>query len=95
MDDVLDEFISVDVILQHMLEWKNKYLNSYIEAYVNVCLPKLVGPYVRLEMLMWNPLEVNIINKIKILLLYFYILLLRYFIGYCILKGFMFIYIYF
>lgn len=58
MDDVLKEFASVDVVLKHMLEWKNKYLESYTEAYVNVCLPKLLGPFVRLELLTWNPLEV-------------------------------------
>lgn len=57
LDDVLEEFASVDLVLKHMLEWKNKYLESYIEAYVNVCLPKLVGPFVRIEMLTWNPLE--------------------------------------
>ncbi|KAE9544711.1 hypothetical protein AGLY_000253 [Aphis glycines] len=57
LDDVLEEFSSVDLVLKHMLEWKNKYLESYIEAYVNVCLPKLVGPFVRIEMLTWNPLE--------------------------------------
>lgn len=59
MDDVLEEFASIDLVLKHMSEWKNKYLDSYIEAYVNVCLPKLIGPYVRLEMLTWNPLEVK------------------------------------
>jgi len=59
LDDVLEEFASVDLVLKHMLEWKNKYLESYIEAYVNVCLPKLVGPFVRIEMLTWNPLEVK------------------------------------
>lgn len=59
LDDVLEEFASVDLVLKHMLEWKKKYLESYIEAYVNVCLPKLVGPFVRIEMLTWNPLEVN------------------------------------
>lgn len=58
LDDVLEEFASVDLVLKHMSEWKNKYLESYIEAYVNVCLPKLVGPFVRIEMLTWNPLEV-------------------------------------
>lgn len=62
LDDVLEEFASVDLVLKHMLEWKNKYLESYIEAYVNVCLPKLVGPFVRIEMLTWNPLEVKYIN---------------------------------
>lgn len=59
MDDVLEEFASVDLVLKHMLDWKNKYMNSYVEAYVNVCLPKLVGPFVRLEMITWNPLEVH------------------------------------
>ncbi|KAL4143140.1 hypothetical protein QTP88_005504 [Uroleucon formosanum] len=57
LDDVLEEFASIDLVLKHMLEWKNKYLESYIEAYVNVCLPKLAGPFVRIEMLTWNPLE--------------------------------------
>lgn len=62
LDDVLEEFASVDLVLKHMLEWKNKYLDSYIEAYVNVCLPKLVGPFVRIEMLTWNPLEVYLLE---------------------------------
>lgn len=60
MDDVLEEFSSVDFVLKHMLEWKNKYMKSYEEAYVNLCIPKLVGPFVRLEMIVWNPLEVCI-----------------------------------
>lgn len=61
MDDVLEEFSSVDFVLKHLFEWKNKYLESYVEAYVNVCLPKLLGPFVRLEILTLNPLEVCII----------------------------------
>lgn len=58
MDDVLEQFASVDSVLKQMLEWKNKHLDSYVEAYVNVCLPNMVGPFVRIEMLTWNPLEV-------------------------------------
>lgn len=58
MDDVLEEFATIDLVLKHMFEWKNKYQESYVEAYVNVCLPKLLGPFVRLEILTWNPLEV-------------------------------------
>jgi len=60
MDDVIEEFSSVDLVLNHMLEWKNKYIESYVEAYVNVCLPRLVGPFVRLELIIWNPLEVHV-----------------------------------
>lgn len=60
MDDVIEEFSSVDLVLKHMFEWKNKYMESYVEAYVNVCLPKLLGPLVRLEILTWNPLEVYV-----------------------------------
>lgn len=60
MDDVLQDFASVDNVLNHMYEWKNKYKESYLEAYVNVCLPKLVGPFVRIEMITWNPLEVRL-----------------------------------
>ncbi|CAI6356373.1 unnamed protein product [Macrosiphum euphorbiae] len=32
LDDVLEEFASVDLMLKYMLEWINKYLESYIEA---------------------------------------------------------------
>ncbi|VVC35828.1 Hypothetical protein CINCED_3A011863 [Cinara cedri] len=57
MDDVLEQFASVDLVLKQMLEWKRKHPDTYVEAYVNVCLPNMMGPFVRIEMLTWNPLE--------------------------------------
>lgn len=72
MDDVLDEFASIDLILKQMYQWKINYQETYTEAYVNVCLPKLIGPYVRLEILTWNPLEVSVSIKIMSILFYFY-----------------------
>lgn len=72
MDDVLEEFSSVDFVLKHLFEWKNKYLESYVEAYVNVCLPKLLGPFVRLEILTLNPLEVCIIFNYNFTLNFLY-----------------------
>jgi len=62
LDDVLEEFESVDLVLKYMLEWINKYLESYIEAYVNLCVVKLVEPFVRIEMLTWSPLEVYLLE---------------------------------
>lgn len=33
---------------------------AYVEAYANLCLPKILGPIIRMHMLMWNPL-----NKVR------------------------------
>lgn len=35
-------------------------LKSYEEAYIELCIPKLLAPFIRLEMLNWNPLKVYI-----------------------------------
>jgi GC-rich sequence DNA-binding factor len=59
-DDVIDEFRDLDLILKHFEEWKRFDLDSYKEAYVNLSLPKIVSPLVRLSIITWNPFEVNI-----------------------------------
>lgn len=61
-DDVIDEFRDLDLILKHFEEWKRFDLDSYKEAYVNLSLPKIVSPLVRLSIITWNPFEVNIFN---------------------------------
>lgn len=58
-EDVLDEFGTLDGVMYNFEAWKNEQKESYVDAYVPLCLPKIFGPFVRLEMMDWNPLEGN------------------------------------
>jgi hypothetical protein len=57
--DVVDEFCSIRGVALRFESWRNTDAVAYQEAYVSLCLPKVLGPLVRLKMLMWNPLQVN------------------------------------
>ncbi|XP_066907774.1 PAX3- and PAX7-binding protein 1 isoform X2 [Halyomorpha halys] len=56
-EDVLDEFATVRGILQQFESWRRQDLDAYVEAYVSICLPKLLGPILRLKLLFWNPIS--------------------------------------
>jgi GC-rich sequence DNA-binding factor len=57
--DVVEEFCSIRGVASRFESWRNTDAVAYREAYVSLCLPKVLGPLVRLKMLMWNPLQVN------------------------------------
>ena len=56
MSDVVEEFSTVDGILQRIGEWKTRDSVAYKEAFVSSCLPKMIAPLVTLQLLFWNPL---------------------------------------
>ncbi|XP_072254311.1 PAX3- and PAX7-binding protein 1 isoform X2 [Pyxicephalus adspersus] len=56
-EDTLEIFYSIDCIKEQFETWRCKYFNSYKDAYIGLCLPKLLCPLVRLQLLTWNPLE--------------------------------------
>jgi GC-rich sequence DNA-binding factor len=56
-DDVMDEFCQLDLIRSRFEKWKKDYADSYNEAFIGLCLPKLFTPFVKLELVCWNPLE--------------------------------------
>lgn len=56
-DDTTDEFCDVRLVLKRFNDWKRNDLAAYKDAYVSVCLPKIVGPLIRVRMLTWNPFE--------------------------------------
>lgn len=60
-DDVVDDFSQVELICSRFETWKRDYDDSYSEAFIALCLPKLFTPFVKLELVRWNPLEVIII----------------------------------
>ncbi|TRY77169.1 hypothetical protein TCAL_15999, partial [Tigriopus californicus] len=53
--DVVEEFSTVGGIKKMMGEWKRENGESYSDAYVSLCLPKMFSPLVRLQLLFWNP----------------------------------------
>ncbi|XP_068596250.1 intron Large complex component GCFC2 [Brachionichthys hirsutus] len=57
LSDVQDEFCDVKKILHRFEEWRGSYSDSYHNAYISLCLPKLLNPIIRLQLLPWNPLE--------------------------------------
>lgn len=56
-DEVVEEYCELPHILQKFDEWKKKDLNAYKEAYVHLCLPKVVSVFVRAHMILWTPFE--------------------------------------
>lgn len=56
-DDTTDEFCDIRLVLRRFNEWKRNDLAAYKDAYVSVCLPKVVGPIIRVRMLTWNPFD--------------------------------------
>ncbi|XP_071112400.1 PAX3- and PAX7-binding protein 1-like [Haliotis cracherodii] len=58
-EDVVEDFSEVDCIRSQFEQWKFSYGDSYREAYIGLCLPKLFNPLIRLHTLKWNPIEEN------------------------------------
>ncbi|XP_071344243.1 intron Large complex component GCFC2 [Trachinotus anak] len=55
--DVQDDFCNVKKILSRFEEWRRFYSDSYHNAYISLCLPKLLNPIIRHQLLAWNPLK--------------------------------------
>lgn len=54
--DVVNEFSRIFSVVSHFREWKYNFPISYNQAYISLCLPKLLTPYVTLQLTSWNPL---------------------------------------
>lgn len=58
-EDVHADFCDIRKILLKFQEWKEKLPDSYCDAYISFCLPKLLNPLIRVQLISWNPLEVG------------------------------------
>ncbi|KAM6123387.1 intron Large complex component GCFC2 isoform 2-T2 [Pterocles gutturalis] len=58
-EDVHADFCDIRKILLKFQEWKEKFPDSYCDAYISFCLPKLLNPLIRVQLIDWNPLEQN------------------------------------
>lgn len=58
--DASEEYGQLSLVKRRMEEWKKEYLSSYKDAYMSLSLPLVFSPYVRLELLRWDPLHKGI-----------------------------------
>ncbi|XP_057654367.1 PAX3- and PAX7-binding protein 1 isoform X2 [Diorhabda carinulata] len=59
-EDVIEEYSSTASILIRFEQWRSNDLSAYTEAYATFCLPKVVSPLIRLNLIFWNPLNETI-----------------------------------
>eukprot|EP00850_Spirogloea_muscicola_P018222 SM000164S02284 [mRNA] locus=s164:321624:323860:- [translate_table: standard] len=54
--DAAEEFASLGRVKERLEDWKSRYPSAYRDAYCSLSAPALLAPYVRLELLRWDPL---------------------------------------
>ncbi len=58
LDDVSDEFSQYRNVKTIFEQWKFQQNESYTDAFIEICLPKVFSPLIRREMIDWKPFEV-------------------------------------
>ncbi|XP_058523684.1 intron Large complex component GCFC2 isoform X2 [Ochotona princeps] len=61
-EDVHDDFCNIQSILLRFQQWREKFPDSYYEAYISLCIPKLLNPLIRAQLISWNPLKLDSIG---------------------------------
>lgn len=61
-EDVQDDFCKIQNILLKFQQWREKFPDSYYEAFISLCIPKLLNPLIRVQLIDWNPLKVFKLN---------------------------------
>ncbi|XP_074847447.1 intron Large complex component GCFC2 isoform X2 [Carettochelys insculpta] len=56
-EDVHADFCNVRNILLKFQQWRERFPDSYYDAYISLCLPKLLSPLIRIQLIGWNPLQ--------------------------------------
>ncbi|XP_060214902.1 transcriptional repressor ILP1 [Lycium barbarum] len=57
--DAHEEYSQLSVVIEKFDRWKKDYASSYRDAYMSLSIPVIFSPYVRLELLKWDPLHEN------------------------------------
>ncbi|KAM9212467.1 intron Large complex component GCFC2 [Dugong dugon] len=61
-EDVHDDFCNIQNILLKFQQWREKFPDSYYEAFISLCIPKLLNPLIRIQLIDWNPLKLDSIG---------------------------------
>ncbi|KAK6228484.1 hypothetical protein SCA6_000824 [Theobroma cacao] len=57
--DASEEYSQLSLVKERFERWKKDYSSSYRDAYMSLSIPAIFSPYVRLELLKWDPLHVD------------------------------------
>ncbi|KAI6242430.1 T-SNARE coiled-coil-like proteiny domain-containing protein [Aphelenchoides fujianensis] len=55
-EDTANEYCDVGLIVRRFVDWQQTDPQSFADAFIAECLPKILGPFVRIDLLDWNPL---------------------------------------
>lgn len=58
-EDVVEDFCKVSLIKERFEKWKFGFSDSYQQAFISLCLPRVFAPLVQLQMVDWNPLQAD------------------------------------
>lgn len=58
-EDTSTEYCDFGTLIRRIIDWFQTNPRSFRDAYVAECIPKLVGPFVRIQLFEWNPLHIN------------------------------------
>ncbi|RZC77262.1 hypothetical protein C5167_001413 [Papaver somniferum] len=56
-NDAEEEFSKLALVKEKFETWKKRFFSSYRDAYMPLSVPAIFSPYVRLELLKWDPLH--------------------------------------
>uniref|UniRef100_A0A7C9AF43 GCF C-terminal domain-containing protein n=1 Tax=Opuntia streptacantha TaxID=393608 RepID=A0A7C9AF43_OPUST len=58
--DAAQEYSQLSLVKERFERWKRLYSGSYRDAYMSLSIPAIFSPYVRLELLKWDPLHEDV-----------------------------------
>ncbi|KMS93601.1 hypothetical protein BVRB_029830, partial [Beta vulgaris subsp. vulgaris] len=58
--DAAEEYSQLSSVKERFERWKRLYLDGYRDAYMSLSIPSIFSPYVRLELLKWDPLREDV-----------------------------------
>jgi len=61
-EDAAEDFASIQMILEKFRRWRDQHPGSYYDAFISLCVPALLHPFVRFQLIFWNPLRGSIEN---------------------------------
>lgn len=54
--DASEEYGSLAAVKDRLEKWKQQHPGAYADAYMSLSVPAVMAPFVRLELLQWDPL---------------------------------------
>ncbi|ESQ40809.1 hypothetical protein EUTSA_v10012615mg [Eutrema salsugineum] len=58
--DASEEYSQLSRVKERFERWKRDYSSTYRDAYMSLTVPSIFSPYVRLELLKWDPLHQDV-----------------------------------